>query len=134
MLLPLLTSQDVLFKQNINNFNRKQTTQNSPASGSKRNINDAAMQGITTCNAIFPTRGRFNLDNREPMHCTFCNKQGHLAATCCSKFPDKKKEFHAKGKGLAAPSTPLQSIVTEEQLKNQLLKFNKSLPSPDPNN
>ena len=133
MLLPLLTSQDVLFKQNNNNFNRKQTTQNSAASGSKRTINDA-MQGITTCNAILPTRGKFNLDNREPMHCTFCNKQGHLAATCWSKFPDKKKEFHAKGKSPAAPYTPLQSLVTEEQIKNQLFKFYKTLPPPDPSN
>ena len=72
------------------------------------------------------------MENKEPMLCTFCNKKGHMSVTCWSKFLDKKKVFHAKGKGPAAPSTPLYSIVNEEHLKHHLLKFYKSLPPLDP--
>ena len=97
-LLPVLRRQGELFKREIAGKAAASSSKGAPpnAPSSKRNADDARIQSANT-DGKAKRRGNPNkLDNR-PL-CSHCKKSGHLAASCWEKYPEKKREFHAKGK------------------------------------
>jgi hypothetical protein len=97
-LLPVLRRQDELFKREMAGKAAASSSKGAPsnAPSSKRNATDARIQ-YADAEGGAKRRGNPNkLDNR-PL-CSHCNKGGHLAASCWEKYPEKKREFHAKGK------------------------------------
>ena len=129
-LLPVLRRQDELFKREMAGKAAASSSKGAPpnAPSSKRNDADARIQSADAEGGA-KRRGNPNkLDNR-PL-CSHCNKSGHLAASCWEKYPEKKREFHAKGKAslqsadavtpaaFAALVNSVQAIQTQLSAKN----------------
>ncbi len=73
----------------------------------------------------------WTLDNR-PL-CSFCSKPGYLVDACWLKHSEKKRSYHAKGRGLPRPTLPLNNITTSslqamisQAVENVLASANKS--------
>jgi hypothetical protein len=100
VLMPCLHRQDVLFADS-------QESKTPSTLSNKRPATEAAIQVAEVVGGH--KRGR-KVGNR-PL-CSFCSKPRHLIDTCWLKHPEKKKDFHSRGRGPPRPFLPLNNITT----------------------
>ncbi len=101
-LMPCLHRQDILHHETLESKNQQPNTSN------KRPPPDAFLQVTEVGEGSRNNKRR--IDNR-PL-CTHCHKPGHIIDNCWGKYPDKRKAFNARGRGLPQAVLPLTNVTT----------------------
>jgi hypothetical protein len=100
VLMPCLHRQDVLFADSIE-------SKGTPTPSNKRPAFEAPLQVAEVVGDFKKSR---KVDNR-PL-CTHCSKPGHSIDSCWIKYPEKKRSYHAKGRGPSQPALSLNNVST----------------------